>query len=230
MNKKKTFALAFKNSLPVMTGYLFLGLSYGIYARVSGLPFYYPMLSSILIFGGSLEFVSVAVMLSRFSPLSTFLMALVLQARHLFYGISMLEKYKDIKGWKKLILIYQLTDETFSVNYSTNIPKDVDKERLYLYTSLLDQSYWVSASTIGGLLGGLITFNTNGIEFVMTALFVVIFLEQILKERDHTSAIIGVGCTTISLIIFSSGNFIIPTMMAMGILLLLLKPRLEDKY
>lgn len=229
-SKKETILLAFKNSIPVMTGYVFLGLSYGIYARVSGLPFYYPMLSSILIFGGSLEFVSVAVMLSQFSPVSTFIMALMLQARHLFYGISMLDKYKDEKGLRKFYLIFGLSDETFSVNYSTPIPENVNKSDLMFYTTLMDQSYWILASTVGGLLGGLITFNTNGIEFVMTALFVVIFLNQILDEKDHTSAIIGVICCVVSLLVFGPSNFIIPAMIAMSLILIMLKKRLEGKY
>jgi len=230
MTKKKIWLLAFKNSIPVMTGYLFLGLSYGIYARVSGLPFYYPLLSSIFIFGGSLEFVSVAVMLSVFSPISTFFMALALQARHFFYGISMLSKYGKEKGLKKFYLIYAMSDETFSVNYSTEIPEGVDPSEVWVRTSLLDRCYWIFASTTGGLLGGLITFNTNGIEFVMTSLFVVILLEQILKEKDHTAAIIGAVCSIVSMLIFGISNFIIPAMIAMGTLLMLLKPRLEDKY
>lgn len=229
-HRKETLLFAFKNSIPVMTGYVFLGLSYGIYARVSGLPFYYPMLSSILIFGGSLEFVSVAVMLSTFSPISTFLMALMLQARHLFYGISMLDKYSEEKGFRKFYLIFSMSDETFSVNYSTPIPEHLNKSDVMFFTSLMDQSYWILASTVGGILGGLITFNTNGIEFVMTALFVVIFLNQILKERDHTSSIIGVVCCVVSLLIFGPGNFIIPAMIAMSFILILLRKRLEDKY
>ncbi len=196
-----------------MTGYLFLGISYGIYMNVSGFSFLYPMLMAITIFGGSLEFLAVSLLLSTFAPLQTFLLALVVQARHLFYGLAMLEKYKGL-GLKKLYLIFALTDETFSINCSVPVPEGIERGKFYFAVSLLDQCYWVSGATIGGILGSLIPFNTEGLDFVMTAMFVVIFIEQWLKEKKHYTALIGIFCSVLCLVIFGADSFIIPSMVS----------------
>ena len=148
--------------------------------NVSGFSFVYPMIMSIVIFGGSLEFVTVTMLLGAFAPLQAFLAAVMIQARHLFYGIAMLDRFKN-QGIKKLYLIYAMCDETFSVNYSAIIPKDVDDGWFMFFVSLLNQIYWVLGATIGGLVGSLLTIDTKGIDFVMTAMFVVIFLDQFLK-------------------------------------------------
>lgn len=202
---------AFPHTVPVLTGYLFLGMSYGIYMNLSGFSFVYPMLMAITIFGGSLEFVAVSMLTSTFAPLQTFLMALMIQARHLFYGLAMLEKYKGL-GLKKLYLIFALTDETFSINCSVSVPEGIDRGKFYLAVSLLDQSYWVTGATLGGILGSLMDFNTEGIEFIMTAMFAVIFLEQWLKEKKHYTALIGVFASVFCLLVFGADSFIIPTM------------------
>lgn len=220
------FKAAFPHTIPVMTGYLFLGISYGIYMKVSGFSFLYPMLMAITIFGGSLEFVTVSLLLSTFAPLQTFLMALVIQARHLFYGLAMLEKYKNT-GLKKLYLIFALTDETFSINCSTPVPEGINKGKFYFAVSLLDQCYWVSGATIGGILGSFIPFNTEGLDFVMTAMFVVIFIEQWLKEKKHYTALIGVFASVLCLIIFGAESFIIPTMAVIFIMLALFRKPIE---
>ena len=217
---------AFPHTIPVMTGYIFLGISYGIYMNVSGFSFIYPVLTSIAIFGGSLEFVCVSMLMSTFAPIQTFLMALMIQARHLFYGIAMLEKYKGL-GLKKLYLIFALTDETFSINCSVPVPEGIDKGKFYLAVSLLDQSYWVTGATIGGILGSLINFNTEGIDFVMTAMFMVIFLEQWLKEKKHYTALIGIVSSVGCLLIFGADSFIIPTMACMLAFLALFRKPIE---
>ena len=182
--KTKALKAAFPHTIPIMTGFLFLGSSYGIYMNVSGFEFWYPMITSMLIFAGSVEFVTVNLLLGAFNPLQAFLLALMINARHIFYGISMLDKYRGT-GLKKFYLIYGMCDESFSVNYTAEIPEDVDKGWFMFFVNLLNQIYWVVGATIGGILGGVIAFNTNGIEFVMTAMFVVIFLEQWLKEKNH---------------------------------------------
>ena len=184
--RRKALKAAFPCTIPIFTGFWFLGLTYGIYMKVSGFSFVYPMLMSLLIFGGSLEFITVEMLLSPFAPLQVFIMALLIQARHLFYGISMLGKFKGT-GWKKFFLIFGMCDETFSVNYTAKIPKGVDKGWFMLWVTFLNQFYWVSAATTGGLIGSLLKFDTTGISFVMTAMFVVIFLEQWLKEKNHVS-------------------------------------------
>ena len=230
MDKKGSFSSAFRAAfpytIPVMTGYLFLGISYGIYMKVSGFSFLYPMFMAITIFGGSLEFLAVSLLMSTFAPLQTFLMALVIQARHLFYGLAMLEKYKNT-GLKKLYLIFALTDETFSVNCSTPVPEGIDKGKFYFAVSLLDQCYWVSGATIGGILGSFIPFNTDGLDFVMTAMFVVIFIEQWLKEKKHYTAFIGVLSSVLCLLLFGADSFIIPSMVCIFTMLTLFRKPIE---
>ena len=208
---KKAFACAFPKTIPILTGFLFLGMSYGIYMKVEGFSFVYPLCMSMVIFGGSLEFVAVTMLLGSFAPLQTFLMALMIQARHLFYGIALLEKYKGT-GWNKTYLVFGLCDESFSINCSTEVPEGVDKGWFYFFVTLLNQLYWVAGATIGGILGSFITFNTEGLDFVITAMFVVIFLEQWLKEKKHYTALIGVLASAVCLLLFGADSFLIPTM------------------
>lgn len=224
--RRKALKAAFPHTLPVLTGFAFLGLAYGIYMNTSGFPFYYPMLMSMLIFGGSLEFIAVEMLLGPFAPLQVFIMALLIQARHLFYGLSMLEKYKGM-GWKKFFLIFGMCDETFSINYTAEAPEGVDKGWFLFFITLLDYLYWTVSATTGGLIGSLLKFDTSGISFVMTAMFVVIFLDQWLKEKNHVSSIIGLSVSALCLICFGPDSFMIPTMLIILGLLTLLHPRLE---
>ncbi|MBR1531821.1 MAG: AzlC family ABC transporter permease [Eubacterium sp.] len=231
MKKQKllrSLKFAFPKTLPIFAGFWFLGLSYGIYMNVSGFSFVYPMLMSLTIFGGSLEFVAVAMLLSPFAPVQTFIMTLMIQARHLFYGISMLEKYKDT-GWKKVYLIFGMCDESFSINYSTEVPEDIDKGWFMFFVTLLNHMYWFTGSTIGGILGSLITFNTEGISFVMTAMFVVIFLDQWLKEKQHYSSLIGVLVSVICLVVFGADSFLIPSMACIVCLLTFFRKPIEKR-
>ena len=214
----KALAAAFPHTLPVLAGFSFLGFAYGIYMNVSGFSFLYPLLMGIAIFGGSLQFVCVSMLLSPFAPLQTLCVALLVQARHIFYGIAMLEKYKGL-GLKRFYMIYALCDETFSINYIAKVPEGVDRGWFMFFVALLDQLYWLIGSTAGGLMGSLLTFNTQGLDFVMTAMFVVIFLEQWLKDKKHSSALIGLGVSVLSLVIFGKDSFLMPAMI--GILLLL---------
>jgi 4-azaleucine resistance transporter AzlC len=224
--KKKALKAAFPYTIPIFAGFWFLGMAYGIYMNVSGFSFVYPLVMSIVIFGGSLEFVAVEMLLSPFAPVQTLIMALLIQARHLFYGLSMLDKFKDM-GWKKFYLIYGMCDETFSINYTAKIPDDVDKGWFMFFVTLLNQIYWVTGATTGGLIGSLIHFDTNGISFVMTAMFVVIFMEQWLKEKHHISAYIGLGASLVCLIIFGADSFMIPTMIMIVTLLAVFRKPLE---
>lgn len=222
----KALKAAFPHTIPILTGFLFLGMAYGIYMRTSGFSFIYPMITSLVVFGGSLEFLIVSMLLSPFAPLQVFIMALLVQARHLFYGLSMLDKYKGM-GIKKLYLIYGLCDESFSVNYTANIPEGVDKGWFMFFVTLLNQSYWFIGTTTGGIVGSLIKFDPKGIDFVMTAMFVVIFLEQWLKDKNHTPAYLGVIVSVICLVIFGSNSFMIPTMILIIVSLSILKKPLE---
>ena len=221
---KKAFKAAFPHTIPIFAGFWFLGLTYGIYMNVSGFAFWYPMVMSLTIFAGSIEFVTVNMLLGAFNPLQALAMTLMINARHLFYGISMLDKYKGT-GWKKFYLIFGMCDESFSINYTAKIAEDVDKGWFMFFVTLLNHFYWFFGATLGGIFGSLIEFNTEGLEFVMTAMFVVIFLEQWLKEKNHTSAFVGVGISLICLIAFGAEDFIIPSMLAiLGILTLVRKP------
>lgn len=227
--KKKAFQAAFPYTLPICVGFLFLGMSYGFMMRSKGFSFLYPLFMSMFIFAGSMEFVTVNLLLSAFHPLSAFFLALMVNARHLFYGISMLGKYKNV-GWKKFYLIYGMFDETFSVNCTAKIPEDVDEGWFMFFVTLLNQIYWVGGATLGALLGYVIHFDTTGIEFVMTALFVVMFLNQWEeKGADHKAALTGVGASLLCLLVFGGQNFILPAMALIIVCFLLAEKRGGDK-
>ncbi|MDO5409799.1 MAG: AzlC family ABC transporter permease [Lachnospiraceae bacterium] len=210
--KKAALKAAFPYTLPICAGFLFLGTAYGIYMRVSGFPAVYPMIMSLTIFAGSMEFVTVNLLLGAFNPIGALFLTLMVNARHLFYGISMLEKYKNT-GWKKWYLIFGMCDESFSINVSVDAPQGVDRGWFMFFVTLLNQLYWFAGATLGGLFGNLIQFNAEGLEFVMTALLVVIFLDQWMKETQHYSSLIGIGCTIFALFLFGSSNFLIPSML-----------------
>ncbi len=230
MSKLKTslraLRAAFPHTIPILTGFAFLGVTYGIYMSTQGFSFLYPMFMSLLIFGGSLEFVAVTLLLGAFDPIQTLAVSLMLQARHIFYGISMLEKYRGT-GLKKIYLIFGLCDESFSINYTAKIPDNVDRGWFMFWITALNQTYWVVSATIGGIAGSLITFNTGGIEFVMTAMFVVIFLEQFLKERNLYTAGFGFAASVLSLLIFGRDSFLIPAMIAITLALTLFRHPIE---
>lgn len=173
----------FKSTLPVMAGYFFLGITYGILMRTSGLPWWLAMLQAAILYTGSMEFLMVAILTSAFHPISAAVTALMVGARHLFYGLAMLPKYSGT-GWKKPYLIFATSDETFAINYAAQIPDGIDAGWYYFWVSLLDQLYWVAGSAIGGIFGGLLKFNTEGLDFMMTAMFTVIFMDQWLKDAE----------------------------------------------
>ena len=227
--KRKAFRAAFPHTIPILTGFCFLGLTYGVYMRAAGFSFWYPLLISLIVFGGSLQFVIVSMLLSPYAPVQTFFMALMVQARHLFYGIAMLDKYKGT-GLKKPYLIFAMCDETFSVNCAAEVPPDVDRGWFYFFVSLLDRFYWVAASTLGGLLGSVLRFNTEGLDFVMTAMFVVILTEQWLKEKTPVSEWIGLTAGVLCLLIFGADSFLIPTMVCILAALTLLRRPLEHNF
>lgn len=227
-NIKKAFKAAFPYTIPIFAGFWFLGLTYGIYMNVSGFSFLYPMLMSITIFAGSMEFITANMLLGSFNPVQAFLMTLMINARHLFYGISMLDRFRGT-GLKKLYLIFGMCDETFSINYTAEIPSDVDRGWFMFFVTLLNHFYWFSGSTLGGIFGSFIHFDTEGLDFVMTAMFVVIFMEQWLKDKQHISALLGLGISILCLLIFGADNFIIPSMAAMLLMLTGMRKPIERR-
>lgn len=226
--KRSALRAAFPYTIPVFTGYLFLGISYGVLMTSSGFPVWVPTVTSMTIFAGSMEFVLVNLLLSGFDLLQAFLMTLLINARHLFYGISMLDKYKGM-GLKKLYLIFGLTDESFSVVCSVNPPEHVDRSWFMFFVTLLDHSYWILGSTLGGIFGSILNFNTQGLDFVMTAMFIVVFMEQWKKDKNHTSALIGLDLPIVCLLIFGAESFMIPAMLAILTGLTLVRKPLEQK-
>ncbi|MCI6085150.1 AzlC family ABC transporter permease [Selenomonas sp.] len=224
----KAFRAAFPHTIPIFAGFWFLGMAYGIYMNALGFSFVYPALMALFIFGGSLEFVAGSMLVASFAPVQALLLALIIQARHLFYGIAMLDRFRGL-GWKRPYLIFGMCDETFSINYAADIPQDVDRGWFMFFVTLLNQVYWVSGAALGGLLGGVLPFDTTGVEFAMTALFLVIFLEQWLKERQHITALIGLGATIACRLVFPVDSFLIPTMIVILVALTLLRRPIERR-
>lgn len=226
--KIKALKAAFPHTIPVMAGYLFLGTAFGILLSSKGYHFGWAILMSIFIFAGSMQFVAVNLLVSAFNPLSAFFITLIVNSRHLFYGISMLEKFRGTGG-KKAYLIWGLTDETYSLLCSLDTPDGVDRGWFMFFITLLNQIYWVCGSAIGALIGSMFTINTNGIDFVMTALFIVIFINQWKAKKQHAPAIIGLFSSLICLILFGADNFIIPSMILIVIILTVFRGRLEKE-
>ena len=226
--KTKAFRAALPYTLPICVGFLFLGMSYGFLMRSQGFSFVYPMLMSLFIFAGSMEFVTANLLLMpTFQPLHAFLLTLMVNARHLFYGLSMLEKFRGM-GRRKLYMIFSLTDETYSLFFVTKVPKDVKEEQFLFAIAVLDQSYWIIGSGIGALLGNVLPFSAEGIDFAMTALFVVIMVEQWMEKQNRPSVVIGLVCGLVCRLVFGADNFILPTMICVMVILLSCK-RIFDK-
>ena len=194
-------------------------MAYGVLMQTKGYGVFWATLMSAVAFCGSMQFVAITLLTTAFDPIQAFLMSFLVNARHLFYGLSMLEKYKGL-GKARWILIYVLCDETFSISSTVNPPEGVDRKWFYLSISLLDYSYWVMGTAMGGLLGNLIAFDTTGLDFALTALFVVLFLEQWKKRENRPAGLSGVGATLLALVLFGSENLVIPAMLLIVLMLL----------
>ena len=204
-------------TVPVMAGYLILGMAFGILLADKGYNVLWALLMSTTIYAGSMQFVAVDLLSSGAAFLSAALMTLLVNARHLVYGISMLTKYRDM-GKAKPYLVFALTDETYAL-LCGDPPEGVDRKWFYLLVSACDQVYWIVGSVLGTLIGSALTINTDGIDFAMTALFVVIFVEQWLTNRDHVPALLGLGLTLVCLLIWGTERFLIPAMVLIVLVL-----------
>lgn len=209
--KQSAFRYAFPKTIPVLVGYLFLGAAYGILMKVNGFGLFWSAALSLFVYAGSLQYAGVAFLAASVHPAYAFAMAFMINARHLFYGLSMLERYKDIKKGKAY-LIFALTDETFSIVCNENPPEGLSKSAVYVWISFLNQCYWVAGSILGSLAGNFITFDTTGLDFALTALFIVIFTDQWLSQKDHRPALTGLIVSGICLWLFGAETFIIPAM------------------
>lgn len=226
--RRKDIKAALVDTLPVMTGYIFLGIGFGLLLQSNGYNAWWAFFISLTVYAGSMQYVAVNLLAGGAGLLHTALTTLTVNARHLFYGISLVEKYKDT-GKRKPYLIFALTDETYSlVCGEESGRRAADKNRYFFLVSLFDQVYWITGSVIGALLGEVIPFNTQGIDFALTALFITIFVEQWLSTRAHRPALLGVGISVVCLLIFED-NFLIPALLLITASLLLLRRREEGK-
>ncbi|WP_099204643.1 AzlC family ABC transporter permease [Scatolibacter rhodanostii] len=217
---KKAVLMAFPHTIPVLTGYLILGMAYGILMQTKGYGAFWSVLMSLVAYGGSMQFAAIALLTSVFNPLQAFLLSLMVNARHLFYGISMLDKYKGL-GKARAILIFMLSDETFSISSSVAPPQEVNRKYFFLTISVLDYLYWAVGTFLGSVIGGFITFNTAGLDFVLTALFVVLFLEQTKQKENQTAGVIGLLAAIVGRLMFGAENMVIPSMVIILLVLLL---------
>lgn len=216
--KKQAFKTILRDTLPVMTGYLCLGAGFGILLHEHGFGIGWSFFMSLFIFAGSAQYLLVSLMAGHAALLTTALTILFVNARHLFYGISLVDTYKNT-GAKKPYLIYGLTDETYSLVTQNQPPEGVSRHAYCFWVTLLNHSYWVVGSVLGSLLGSSLPLNFAGVEFVLTALFVTMFVEQWLSNKDHAPALIGVMSTAVCLMIFGKQLFLIPSMAIIALLL-----------
>lgn len=218
--KKQTIKKAFWDTLPVMTGYLFLGVGFGIILQQNGYGPLWALAMSLFIYAGSMQYVGIGLLTGGASLLTAALTTLMVNARHLFYGLSMIEPYKGA-GRRKPYLIFALTDETYSL-VSRKLPEDVERISYCFFVSAFDQCYWVLGSILGSLAGNL-PVDFTGIDFALTALFVTIFVEQWLSSKNHLPALVGVICAAVCLVLFGADNFLIPTMILIAAILVMLQ-------
>jgi len=225
---KNPVRAAFPYTIPVLTGYLFMGMAFGMLLASKGYGALWACLMAVFIFAGSMQFVAVGLLAAGFDPLTSFLMTLMVNARHVFYGIPMLERFKHY-GKAKYYMIFGLTDETFSLLVSTKPPPGVSEKWFYFSITALDHSYWIAGCTLGGLLGSALPINTRGIDFVMTALFVVIFLEQWKEKKNRTPALIGLGVSVLCRVVFGPQWFILAAMVVLVLIFVLARNPLERR-
>lgn len=219
--KKQAIKTAFLDTVPVMTGYVFLGFGFGILLSENGYGVLWSLAMSLFIYAGSMQYVAIGLISGGASLLTVALTTLMVNARHLFYGISMVDAYKGAGG-KKPYLIFALTDETYSLVSQNRTPEGISRHGYCFLVSLFDQIYWVAGSVLGSLAGDLIPISYEGIDFVLTALFVTIFVEQWLSSQHHAPAVIGVLSTVLCLMIFGQDIFLIPSMVLIALLLTIL--------
>lgn len=221
---------AFPDTIPVLTGYLFLGAGFGILLAESGYGVLWAAVMALLIFAGSGQYLLVGMLASGASLASAAVATLLVNARHLFYGISLVDAYKHT-GKRKLYMIFGLTDETYSLVTQAKLPEGVDRADYCFWVTLLNHCYWIAGCVLGAVIGTVVPIDFSGVSFVLTALFVTIFVEQWLSTKDHGPALIGVVCTAVSLLIFGSDIFLIPAMAAIaGILILRRNAGKEDSH
>lgn len=225
---KNAFKKAFSYTIPVLTGYLFIGTAFGVMYAEKGYSFLWAILMSIMVYAGSGQYLAVNFFTPGISFVQVIFLTFMVNVRHIFYGISLLERFNKI-GKSRWYMIFALTDETYSLLCTTKTPKGVDEAKFLFAISVLDHSYWVLGSAIGAIAGTLLPINSEGIEFAMTALFVVIFIEQWMEKKNRIPEMIGVVTAIGGLLLFGAENFVLPTMLAIVALLFIGRKKLDKE-
>lgn len=231
MGEKQTTQVvryAFLQTIPVLCGYLFLGMAFGVLLQHEGYGVFWAFCISTIVYAGSIQFVMVSFLSMGTNLLTVALMTLSINSRHMFYGISFVEAFQKM-GKKGLYMIASLTDETYSILCSTDVPKTMSKETVHFYIALLNHSYWIVGSVLGAWLGKNIPFDVTGIDFAMTALFVVIFIEQWLNSKSHMPALVGVSCAMITLVLFGKEKFMLPALVLVVCILMGVRKKVEGE-
>lgn len=224
----KAIKAAFPYTVPVLVGYLFIGIAFGVMFQEKGYNFLWAALMSLLVYAGSGQYLAVNFFAPGVSLFQVVFLELMVNIRQIFYGLSLLERFNDM-GKKKLYMIFSLTDETYSLFFATKVPKDVDEKKFLFSIAVLDQCYWVIGSIIGAVAGNFLPFSSEGIDFAMTALFIVMLTEQWMDAKNRFPAVTGIVCSIICLLIFGTSNFILPTMICIIVLLLSSKKYTDKK-
>ena len=225
---KKIIKAAFPVTVPVMLGYISVGIAFGLLFEKSGYNFLWAALMSITVYAGSMQFIAINLLTSGAGLIEIALMTLFVNIRHTFYGLSFIDKFKGM-GKKKNYMIFSLTDETYSLLCSAKAPEGVENNTFLFCIAFLNQMYWITGSIIGSVAGSMITFNTKGIDFAMTALFVVIFIEQWIAYKTHIPVLIGIVSTMISFLIFGANNLILPSMIFITVALMLFQKQIDKE-
>ena len=222
---RQTVRFAIYKTIPVLLGYLFLGLAFGLLLQEAGYSFWWALLSSGIVYAGSIQFVLVEFLSGGTGLLTVAVMTLLINSRHAFYGLSFVEKFRKMKTYP--YMIFSLTDETYSLLCSLKVPEGIDEKKAMFLIALFDQLYWVAGSVLGAALGQVLPFDMTGIDFAMTALFVTIFVDQWREAKSHLPAIVGLCSAAVCLLTFGGSNFILPSLIITVGILMALKGRLE---
>jgi len=211
-----------------MATYAVLGFGYGMFAASSGLALVYPVVMAALVYSGSVEFMMVSLLAGGFQPVSAFVMAFLVGARHLFYGVSMLERYKGA-GWKKFPLIYLMSDETFAITWGRPEPEGVDRHSFLLVVALLDWVSWQLGVVLGAVFGKFLARDIEGLDFFMVASFTAIYSEQWINEKNHFASILGIVVGIPMVWLFGPSKFMLPSMGLVLVVLFAVRPFLDRK-
>lgn len=224
----KTLRYAVKHSFPIFISFIPVGLAYGVLMQNAGYNFLWTGACSLFVMAGSLQYLMVSFFAGGVSLATVAIMALLLNSRHIFYGLSFIEKFRSFGFWK-YFLIYSLTDENYSLHCSHDFDGDIDEKWAYVLTALMSILYWIILSILGALIGTLIPFDTTGIDFALTALFIVILIEQMSGADNRLPALLAFVSSIVCLILFGPSNFILPSLVITVALLTILRSRIEPQ-